>query len=294
VIETMLIGRLGNWLFQYAAARALALEHGSGVVINISRRAEWEDPLARRATRALAAFRLDATFARAPERALPWLEALRVRERRVRFSETRWGYDPAFRALGPRTRLFGYFQSARYWAGHEDAVRADLQLRKPPDDPLWRGVAARIGDGNGVAVHVRRGDYLESALHNVCTPAYYDASLAELRARLERPSFFFFSDDVAWCRERYAASDVEVVDIPACREAPELDLHLMALARHHVISNSTLSWWGAYLGARGGIVLTPDRWFNDEAMNARAMADTVLPEWLRRPADGTPRAVAAA
>ena len=289
MIEVVLNGRLGNWLFQYAAARALALKTGTGVLLNVARYVSWREPLPSRAAKALRFFGLEATYTRLDVDVGRALERFGLRERRHDFRENAWGYDPRFHGLGPATRLSGYFQSPRYWAGFEAALRAELEPRRLPDDPTLERTLAAIREGSAVSVHVRRGDYLthERALHGVCTVEYYARAIDFMRENVRDARFFVFSDDIGWCREHFRARDMVVVDVPASAREPALDLYLMSRCRHHVISNSTYSWWSAWLNdAPDKIVCTPERWFNDAEMSARAMRDTVPADWLRIPCDG--------
>ena len=276
MIVAELNGRLGNWLFQYAAARALALDRGTEVALDVSRYTSWRHPFAGPVTRALGFFGLDARYTR--------------REAPADYTERGWGYDPRFHELPASARLRGYFQSPRHWRGHEDAIRADLAPARLPRDHDLEALLEDIDKGPAVALHVRRGDYLttERDLHFVCTDAYYAQALRYVRDRMSGARVFVFSDDPEWCRTRYA-TDARVVDLAASKAEPALDLHLMSRCRHHVISNSTYSWWGAWLAAHPGqIVCTPERWFNDDAMNAAAMRDTVPAAWQRIPLELQP------
>jgi hypothetical protein len=291
MIEVLLNGRLGNWLFQYAAARALALKTGTGVTLNLSRFVSWRDVRGSPVMNALRFFELDATYTRLGADAGRTLEKLGLRERREDFAEAAWGYDPRFEALGAATRLEGYFQSPKYWHGFDAVLRSDLAPRRLPDDPVLTRTLAAVTGAAAVSVHVRRGDYLttERALHGVCTADYYARAIREMRSRVIGARFFVFSDDTAWCRGHFTDPDMTVVDVPASAREPALDLYLMSRCAHHVISNSTYSWWGAWLGASAGaIVCTPERWFNDDAMSARAMRDTVPAQWLRIRCEGQP------
>ena len=263
-------GRLGNWLFQYAAARSLALGRDTRAALDVSRFTSWRHPFAGPVVRALRFFRLDALFTRAPRA-------------QSEFAEDGWGHDPRFHALGLDARLRGYFQSPRYWEGHEAQIRADLAPARLPRDAAFEKLLEDVEHGASVALHVRRTDYLttESALHQVCTDAYYERALAFVRERVSDAKVFVFSDDPAWCRTRYGAA-ATVVDLAASRKTPALDLWLMSRCKHHIISNSSYSWWGAWLGGRAGqVVCTPDRWFNNDAMSAAAMRDTVPAPWQR-------------
>jgi len=113
-----------------------------------------------------------------------------------------------------------------------------------------------------VAVHVRRGDYAGSSLLDVCGVDYYMEAMRRLRETLPNPRFYIFSDDPAWCASHFAGDDVVVTSGGASRQSPLVDLHLMSLAQHHVIANSSYSWWAAWLGKKSGQrVLMPHEWF---------------------------------
>ncbi len=281
MIEVNLRGRLGNWLFQYAAGRVLALRHDRPLRLNISGLLGWKDPFGANVVESLGFFDIAATYTRiggAPRRLLDRLGSRAL----LRFDEGAWGYDPAFEALGPRTALFGYFQSPRYWGALEPAIRAHLTVRVLPHEPSFHDMLAAIRRCNAVSIHVRRRDYLREELHNVCTDRYFDRAIGHMRLALQSPTFFVFSDDLRWCRERFAGKDFILVDVATSSRAAAADIYLMSECRHHIISNSTFSWWGAWMNPRPDkIVITPDRWFNDEGMNALAMRDTVPAEWQR-------------
>ncbi|MGA0846294.1 MAG: alpha-1,2-fucosyltransferase, partial [Luteolibacter sp.] len=71
-----------------------------------------------------------------------------------------------------------------------------------------------------------------------------------------------FSDDPAWCREQFRGEDMETIDSGAAAANPLHDLHLMSLARHHIIANSSYSWWAAWLaGHANQHVIMPDQWY---------------------------------
>lgn len=272
MITAVLNGRLGNWLFQYAAARCLALDRGTDVALDVSRFTSWRHPFAGQVTRTLGFFSLPARYTRQGDGA-------------AEHAESGWGYDTRVHDLPDGASLRGYFQSPRYWRGHEETIRKDLQPRRLPRDGAFETLRSAIESGASVALHVRRGDYLtsERELHFVCTDAYYAQALHTMRERVRDARVFVFSDDPEWCRTHYAGN-AQVVELAASRSEPGLDLYLMSRCKHHIISNSTYSWWGAWLAAHPGqIVCAPERWFNDAAMNTVAMRDTVPAAWQRIP-----------
>jgi hypothetical protein len=83
-----------------------------------------------------------------------------------------------------------------------------------------------------------------------------------MRARIPGARFFIFSDDPEWCRSAFREDDVVIIDSGSAGKNPLHDLHLMSLASHHIIANSTYSWWAAWLGDKPGQqVVMPDRWY---------------------------------
>jgi hypothetical protein len=285
-VVACLFGGLGNQMFQYAAGRSLAVRTGARLVLDAT---GFTLPQARRtyalegyALAAEARFdgyrhppRLSAVQFPAPQRSA-WIDraARLLRARNIPigravgknafsvFNERSFDFDPRFSACGAQTYLVGYWQSERYFSEIADLVRRELSYRRAPDaaNAQW---LKRIRAANAVCVHVRRGDYLLAAHfkhHGMCSADYYRRAIRLMRERLERPQFFVFSDDRPWCRE-HLGDDAVVVDANR-PEAGQDELRLMAACRHHVIANSSLSWWGAWLaGSAGQIVVAPTPWF---------------------------------
>jgi hypothetical protein len=184
-------------------------------------------------------------------------------------------FDPRLLAAPDETYLVGYWQSERYFADVADQIRAELSLPDPPSGQN-RTVAEAIQAGPSASVHVRRGDYVGSSTHPVCSRDYYQAAMAELRERLTDPQFFLFSDDPKWCRDHLASRN----DVVVAHNGPgseHEDLRLMSMCDAHVIANSSFSWWGAWLG-KPGPTIAPRRWFADDRD-----ASAIVPErWDRR------------
>ena len=267
MIVTRLHGRTGNQMFQYAAGRALAALRGTGVALD-ERTAlhKGEGSIAR-----VFALPRDKPLTLPPARhEAPVAHFLwRATGRDPVFCRERGlGYNPRFRDFPANAYLHGYWQSARYFAAIEDDIRAAFRFRIGPS-PANAEMAARIGDTLAVSLHVRRGDYVSAQPHGLCEQAYYDAALDWLLPRLPAaPTVFVFSDDPGWARDNLALPcDKVVVDLNGPQTDYE-DLRLMALCDHHVIANSSFSWWGAWLNAKPGrLVAAPARWFGDPKMH---------------------------
>lgn len=158
--------------------------------------------------------------------------------------------------------FFGHFESPRYFAEVRELVVADLQPRHPVD---W--VAQRwqliLGKSNTVCLHVRRGDFVESELHQVCTKQYYQRAIAKMSELVERPRFIVFSDDLEWVVQNIQLPSDTLFEFQ--HEQTWATHYAMRLCRHFIISNSTFSWWAQYLAQLpGGIVIAPSFWWQGQ------------------------------
>jgi hypothetical protein len=265
-VVTRLLGGLGNQLFQYATARALAARSGLPLKLDLSA-LQGHRPQ----RYGLAPFAIAATEATPDEirglRRGPDL-LLRIAPRlagRHVLVERHFHFDPTvLRVRGP-AYLSGYWQSERYFADADARIRAELVVKAAPADQNEATLRA-IRSRESVAVHVRRGDYVSNPrthrIHGTCSLDYYQRAIAEIRQRVKEPHLFVFSDDGAWARRHLDTPlPVTFVDHNGPDRGHE-DLRLMAACRHHVIANSSFSWWGAWLARHPGQhVIAPARWF---------------------------------
>ena len=138
-------------------------------------------------------------------------------------------------------------------------------------------IAHRIDGTESVAVHVRRGDYVTlrsaAALHGTLPVEYYAAAISQLRATVASPHFYVFSDEPEWCASHLPLLVGEATFV-SHNVGPKAwqDLMLMSRCRHHVVANSSFSWWGAWLADqrhRGAPrqVIAPARWFAGQALD---------------------------
>jgi len=288
MVIVRLAGGLGNQLFQYAAGRALAERHGVPLRLDLTHLAR--DPL--RSYR-LDRFRIAATVATPAEiarlthadvghvlaKSFSFLQRYLPLARRAIFVQRQDGFDPRFTALSGHVYLIGYFQSPRYFAHMADLIRDELTLREPPDGAN-RALLESIMSCPAVSVHVRRGDYLTNPLYrDICTLDYYLAAMREIVARVAAPHFFVFSDDIAWAQD-HIQTDHPITYVAHNGPARDHeDLRLMRHCRHHIIANSSFSWWGAWLATHPEqLVVAPHRWLNVAAREPREL----IPEsWFR-------------
>ncbi|MEJ0013502.1 MAG: alpha-1,2-fucosyltransferase [Bauldia sp.] len=282
MIVVHVLGGLGNQLFQYAAARALALRRGTTVGID-TRYFRKARP------RELELANYELPTAPIDRRSLPPRKRHRMRRalwialrsKPVVFREESLRFDSRVLSLPADTYLEGYFQSERYFEDAASAIRADLTLQRPlqPANVEWR---ARIRKGLAVSLHIRRGDYVSNPETNRVFGAldlnYYLAAADAMHERLREPlRFFVFSDEPEWAKANLKLPyPTEFVD----SDGPAVEhLALMSECRHHITANSSFSWWGAWLNpAADKHVIAPKQWFLSPTLDA----STLVPDrWQR-------------
>lgn len=277
MIFTRLHGRLGNQMFQYAAARALAarlgtqvaldargaLMRGEGVltrVFDLPLAEPVELPPARHAT---------------PLRYAAWRFLGRAP---VFHREQGLGYNRQVKQWGDNCYLHGYWQSERYFHQISVDIRSDFTFPAFSNQQN-ADMADRIAQGLSISLHVRRGDYLTLGAHVLCDQAYYEAALAAVLERSgSEPTVYVFSDDPGWAKDNLPLPCKKVVVDFNGPETDFEDMRLMSLCQHNIIGNSSFSWWAAWLNTNAGKqVAGPAKWFGDPKLTN---PDILPPEWL--------------
>lgn len=289
MISVRLAGGLGNQMFQYACGRALARRSGHELVLDTTLLHRPELTMPR--PYGLGVFRLAARLATPAElaeqpSALERLKArlgLRVASGWNLLNEPHFHFTPGlFPAQFQRLALLGFWQSEKYFCDHADIIRRDFSLRPEHAVRLDTALLERMRSAASISLHIRRGDYVTDAstshIHGVCPPDYYRRAATQLAAQVRAPEFFVFTDDPAWAREnlkldfpQHLVSDGSWQDFE--------ELILMSHCRHHIIANSSFSWWGAWLDPRPDkLVCAPKAWFQHSPNDTR---DLVPAAWHR-------------
>jgi hypothetical protein len=291
-VYTSLSGGLGNQMFQYAAGRALALRRNSRLRLDISAFASYD---LHRAFELQRIFACPAEIASASDveqllgwQSLPVFRRLMAHPtfaslRRDAFAvEPHFHYWPGINKVPQDCYLFGYWQSEKYFLDQAPTIRADFAFSTPMSSKNKK-IADTMAHGNAVSLHVRRGDFANNphthAIHGLCTPDYYRAAIRYMAEQIENPLFFIFSDDMNWVKDQLKPDfPCQYVEHNIGAESYN-DLRLMSLCRHHIIANSSFSWWGAWLAANPSkIVIAPKQWFQ----NARHDTSDLIPDrWIR-------------
>jgi hypothetical protein len=274
MIYVKVIGGLGNQLFQYAFARGLARRLGCGFKLDVTGFSRYYR--LHRFTLPELGYTFDGLAAETARRfhrgTGPGIHLFTLWQRlkppalRYFFRErTIFRFDPSL-LNPPKFPCYydGYWQNEGYFTNVADELRAEFRLNLPLTDDDRR-FADEIRSHTGVSVHFRRGDYVTDPktrkFLGVCSPEYVQRGVDLIRQKVANPHLFVFSDDPAWVREHFSPGlPLTVVsDRPNARGS--VDLYLMSLCRHHIIANSTFSWWGAWLNPDPAkIVIGPQNW----------------------------------
>ncbi len=284
MIITRLNGGLGNQMFQYAAGFALAEKLGTELVLDTR---IYKQPNLRQFE--LGHLNIGAKVATKAE--LPPSQSNPVgyvlwrylgRSPKI-FRERQMGFDRAVLGLQDFSYLHGYWQSEQYFADTQDRIRQEFQFRTPAKGKNVALLDA-ISASTCVSLHVRRGDYSASSggekTHGTCSAYYYKNAVTSLETRLDGPfTIYVFSDEPHWARDHLKfLHKTVIVDANDAAHGFE-DLRLMAACDHHIIANSSFSWWGAWLNpSTDKIVIAPERWYASSKMSN---PDICPSNWIR-------------
>ena len=165
-----------------------------------------------------------------------------------------------------RKKYWGGWHTEKYFVNMKDEIVSVFQFPEDNEPEFQKWVQCIKVANNSVSLHVRRGDYVnipETSYYQfggVATTEYYNRAIGEMKAKYPDCHFYVFSNDIAWCKENFGSNEFSYVDCNSGKKSWR-DLYLMTLCKHHIIANSTFSWWGAWLSSqKDGVTLHP-KWF---------------------------------
>ena len=192
------------------------------------------------------------------------------------YSEAIFGYDAGTESITDGTSLYGYYQTEKYFSHIREKILKEFSFKQHIKDfagIYMENIRKSNKDSQIVSIHVRRGDYVMFPDHHpTCTKDYYSKSIEEFE--IESTIFLVFSDDVEWCRNEFTDPNYIICDL----QDPYVELCLMSLCDHHIIANSSYSWWGSWLNINPNKkVIAPSRWFGT-AIN-KDVSDIYCKDW---------------
>ena len=287
------MGGLGNQLFQYAAGRAMALRNDAELKLDVLSGFAYDDIYHRAyclkhfniVERFASPFesymktmgRFRRVVARRASRYFPRAEYLYVRERSDVF-------DSRITGLVAQRVVYvdGLWQNTGYFRDIENELRKELQIKTPHDELNMR-IAGEISGSNAVSIHIRRLFRLPGSstpqpvedsdnIPGLCGRSYYQKAINRIADSVSNPHFYVFSDYPEWARKNLEGSFPMTFITHNGEEKYYEDFWLVSKCKHHIIANSTFSWWAAWLSAY------PEKRVIAPAI-CKAFSDEDLPGW---------------
>lgn len=282
MVITKITNGMGNQMFQYAAARAHAARNKTTVRLDLM----WF--LYNKARKyGLSCFNLSGKRASLVQ--ILYLRGMTMKDWKQsiasdRLSSTHYierslSFDPTVLKLPKKVYLQGYFQSERYFVDQEQAIREDFRFLLPLPNSC-QSVLAKVLSTDSISMHIRRTDYLTVGLDQyVLSMNYYARALEYICTKLAEPHVFVFSDDPNWALANLRLQ-IPMIIVSNSQMHDYEELQLMSMCKHHIVANSSFSWWGAWLASGNEkIVIAPERWMAEHSeIDSR---DLVPTNWTR-------------
>lgn len=295
MIIVRLSGGMGNQMFQYAAARALALKHNVPLKLDTTflehriKMPKFLRPNFSFRNFDLDVFNIKAEIAKPNEikfwnRPILWGKAMIVIDAALRKLsifpgwEKEASFNNEFLNFGPNTYLQGFWQSEKYFKNISQVIKKDFTLNYDLSSKV-KVLADKIEHENSLCVHLRR-NHGGGSYHAKYDMDYYERGIEMIKKNNIIDKIYVFADDIDWCQKNI---DFGIPTFFVTREYAgkkgEGDMFLMSKCKYFIIPNSTFSWWGAWLSERKDkIVVAPLRWTKDQ----KKIEASILPDdWVK-------------
>jgi hypothetical protein len=211
------------------------------------------------------------------------------KSKHIDFHTTR--YDKSLFPIQPlgNYNLVGRFDLYTYWynsIGDEVSkweFKSELQTSA---ENRMAEIKSQLGNKPTVSIHVRRGDYLLPQ-YSFCNldSDYYIKAIVDNFIPIEDYNFIVFSNDIDYVKEVFVGDNIWFVDPiggeKICTDSEKEDLALLSLCDHHIIANSSYSWWGAYLSKNPSKkVICPTNWLNSNHQSSWINGNFYPPTWI--------------
>lgn len=253
---------LGNQMFQYAFAYALARKTGVRVLIDplfwgTSLRKYQLEEFKVTNTERLVCKAWDYILGFGPRNGRRFKDKYRQRliQKKYQLIEEKqiMHYDEAMGNQEKSSFYMGFWQTPEYFEEYYDELKSQFTRKK---DLSSEGMEyqRQIQSGVSVAMHIRRTDYVREEGNVTLQLDFYSKALQKMCSQVGDFQLFIFTDDKEFVKDNFRLREFILVE-GVC----DLDeFELMRQCNHHIVANSTFSWWAAYLGEdKGGIVYAP-------------------------------------
>lgn len=259
VILCRLQGRLGNQLFQVAAAYSLAIDNDAFLSFPfIEKEKIWN---------------IQENW----KEIFPFIESKRFEGKFKEFCQNQdYVYRPV--TFSDKMKLSGYFQSEKYFKHNKEKIVSLFQPNENIKTSLKEKYSDLIRHPKTVGIHIR-------AYSQECKTLIKDFPFLELDYYKNCAAYFnddvlfvIFSDKIQWAKELFKDFDRPHIFIEG--NTQHEDFYLLSYCKHQILSSSTFGWWAAYLNSNPNkVVIAPDPWFNKTS--SHSSKDVVPEDWIK-------------
>jgi len=199
-------------------------------------------------------------------------ETISLLEGRV-LSQRFFHFDPEVLDAPDNVYMTGSFISEKYFMDIKEIILEELTF-KPEQSNVDIAVNKIINDTESVSIHIRRGEIVEESqnqpTYNFIHYDYYKKCINYIADNVKNPRFFVFSDDMDWVKTNfkipfpteYVDHNYDAIDYRVDSGADFQDMRLMSQCKHNIITNSSFSWWGAWLNRNNKKLVCAPKEFN--------------------------------
>lgn len=279
---------LGNSMFVYAAAKALAEHHNTELKLDISYLNSWpkkKDGISWDFK--LEKFNISSKIATKRE-VRKFIYKTKSRHlnkifRKFRLFEKKgkvyeYGtYDSkeGFFRLPDNIYLRGYFGDKKFFESIKEKIKKEYNLKEDRKQKI-KPFLGKISSENSVSIHIRRGDLLKIGAFIVPID-YYKKAIEIIKKKVNNPKFYVFSDGIDWCKNNL--KDLGKLNFVEGNKDYE-DLELMKECKHNILANSALSWWAGYLNKNPGKIVIAPKKFAHFSTDKRA-EERLPKDWIK-------------
>jgi hypothetical protein len=176
-----------------------------------------------------------------------------------------------------KIEMLGYWQNLVFFNSHIEEIK---KLFKFKHIKINANLLNKISKNNSVSLHVRRGDYTskKNTTNSVLPIDYYLKAIEKICEKKKNLVFFIFTDDEKWVKDNFLKHFKKIDVNLVSTDKSYKDFFLMTKCKHHIIGNSTFSWWGAFLNNyENKLILYPSIWFKNN-QNSPKIFDI---EWIK-------------
>lgn len=245
MIITKLQGGLGNQLFQWAISKSLSIDYNTDFYFDLS-------------------YFISNTPKGVSKRELDInkINNIKINEYKEKEKNIKYLRDNfTIKKINNNTYLDGYWQSEKYFKHNENIIKNELNINVVNKNYILNKY--KFLNEDTLSIHVRRGDYLNlKDKHPIQSLDYYNNGYDYINDN--NINVVVLSDDIDWCKKNLKYNNIYFIE----NEINIIDLYIMSLSSHNIISNSTFSWWGSWLNNnKNKKIIAPKKWFGDKLPN---------------------------